>query len=231
MAITNYIVKKFINYESEKSLAFKFRKKRAERIKLLINECYDENKEVNIIDIGGTKTYWKIIPKNFLIEKKVHITVVNLPSTDPLPENDEIFTFYNGNGCNLFEFKDNSFHIAHSNSVIEHVGDWGNIVNFSMEIKRVANIYYLQTPNYWFPIEPHFIAPFYHWLPKAIRVKLILHFDLGWFKKATNYLEARKIVESCNLLSKEELVNLFPESHLFREKVILFIKSFIVTNR
>jgi hypothetical protein len=38
---TNF-AKKMINYESENSSAFKFRVKRAERIKSLITECHAE---------------------------------------------------------------------------------------------------------------------------------------------------------------------------------------------
>jgi hypothetical protein len=117
--------KKVLNYESENSLAFKLRAKRAERIKSLIIECYNKYNHVAIIDIGGTKTYWKIIPMAFLKEKNVHITIVNLPSfTLPhLSTDNEIFAVIYGDGCNLSEFSDHSFHIAHSNSVIEHVGN------------------------------------------------------------------------------------------------------------
>jgi hypothetical protein len=65
----------FTNFAN--SLGFKFRVKRAERIKNLISECYVKYGEVSIIDIGGTRTYWKIIPEAFLKEKNVHITIVN----------------------------------------------------------------------------------------------------------------------------------------------------------
>ena len=176
MSITSYIAERLINYQSDKSFAFKLRKKRAHRIKSLINECYNKYKKVNIIDIGGTKTYWKIMPKEYLSEKNVHITVVNLPSSVPLPEDDELFSFVAGDGCNLFNFPDISFHLYHSNSVIEHVGNWDNMVSFSNEAKRIAEKYYLQTPNYWFPIEPHFLTPFFHWLPKSLRIKLVISY-------------------------------------------------------
>jgi hypothetical protein len=224
------IAKKITNYESENSLAFKFRVKRAERIKSLIHECYNEYKQVSIIDIGGTKTYWNIIPREFLLNHKVHITIVNLPSSDPLPENDEIFVFRHGDGCNLFEFKDYSFHIAHSNSVIEHVGNWENKVDFSKELQRVAKRYYLQTPNYWFPIEPHFMSPFFHWLPKAFRIKLLLHFNLGTHKKAVTYSEARMNIERCDLLTQKELSYLYPYSQhkYYKEKWRGLVKSLIV---
>ncbi|GHT50487.1 hypothetical protein AGMMS49982_05890 [Bacteroidia bacterium] len=208
--------------------AFQLRVKRAERIKALITDCYNEYKKVNIIDVGGTKNYWDIIPKEVLIANNVHITIVNLPSGNSLPENDAIFTFREGDGCNLSEFEDNSFQIAHSNSVIEHVGDWNNVVNFSKEMKRVAKRYYLQTPNYWFPIEPHFLVPFIHWLPKPVRIWLVLHFNMGFIKKATSCNEAKETLEHLSLLSGKQLRGLFPDGTLYREKLVFFTKSLVV---
>jgi hypothetical protein len=230
MRVPNYFIRKLIDHRSDKSLSFKLRKKRAERIIVLIDECYNRNKEVNIIDIGGTSKYWKIIPDDFLMEKKVSITIVNLPSPEPLPQDDMIFTYRYGDGCNLSEFGDKSFDIAHSNSVIEHVGNRENVVNFSKEMKRISKKYYLQTPNYWFPIEPHFATPFFHWLPEAVKIKLLLHFNLGWYNKAKSLNEAREIADSCRLLSKKDLVNLFPEGRIFRERILFFVKSFVVIN-
>jgi hypothetical protein len=226
---TNF-TKRITNYESENSIAFRLRVKRAKRIKSLISECYNEYKQVTIIDIGGTKTYWNIIPREFLLEHNVQITIVNLPSSSSLPDDDEIFSFCEGNGCNLSEFKDHSFHIAHSNSVIEHVGIWKDKINFSKEIQRVAERYYLQTPNYWFPIEPHFMTLFFHWLPKKIRINLLLHFSLGNYQKAKTYNEARINIERCELLTKKELRHLYPspQDKYYREKWVGFVKSLII---
>ncbi len=230
MSITNYAAKKIINYQSEKSFAFKLRKKRAHRIKSLILNCYNEHKWVNIIDVGGTKTYWNIIPSKFLLDNNVHITIVNLPSPNPLPDDNKTFSFVDGDGCNLSSFSDKSFHIYHSNSVIEHVGSWENMVSFSEEAKRVADSYYIQTPNYWFPIEPHFLTPFFHWLPKSIRIKLVMNFSLGWFRKAKTYNEAAGFVDDCNLLSKKDLKKLFSNALVQNEKFLLLNKSIILTS-
>jgi hypothetical protein len=224
---TNF-VKRITDYNSEDSIVFKFRKKRAEKIKQLISACYAETGEVSIIDIGGTKTYWKIIPATFLKANNVHITILNLPSSTPLPCDDEIFTFKEGDACNLVEFSNHSFHIAHSNSVIEHVGNRDKKVMFARELQRVAKKYYVQTPNYWFPLEPHFMFPFFHWLPQKMRIKLNLCFNLGWMHKAMNYEEAKQNVESCDLLSQNELISLFSDCVLYKEKLLLFTKSLIV---
>ncbi|PKP25089.1 MAG: hypothetical protein CVU03_09680 [Bacteroidetes bacterium HGW-Bacteroidetes-2] len=229
MSISTYLRKKLINYNSENSFAFKMRKKRADRIKNLIDECYKKNGKVNVIDIGGTETYWKIISRDFLTSRNVSITAVNLPETTSCFENSDLFTFIDGDGCNLQTIKDNSFHIAHSNSVIEHVGPtWERKVAFAEETKRVADSYYIQTPNFWFPVEPHFVTPFFHWFPKAIRIKMLQNFKLGWYNKTPNYLEAKKAVEGCDLLSKKEMKKLFPEAKLYKEKFFSLTKSLIM---
>jgi hypothetical protein len=62
------LTKKLVDSTSEKSFAFKFRKKRTEKIITLIDKCYEAYGEVKIIDIGGTKAYWSIIPMDFLLE-------------------------------------------------------------------------------------------------------------------------------------------------------------------
>jgi hypothetical protein len=231
MGLTNFAAKKLINYNSEKSPAFKLRQKRAERIKDLIELCNKTYGRVRIIDIGGTKLYWKIIPQDFLKKHKVHITVLNLPSGKPLPPDDDLFAFREGDGCNLSDFSDNSFHIAHSNSVIEHVGSWENMKSFSKEIRRVATNYYLQTPNYWFPVEPHFMTPFFHWLPRRIRVFLLMNFKLGWYNKAKTRDGAENVLNHCSLLKKKHLRSLFPEGKIYKEKILGFVKSFVVMNR
>ncbi|MDR0614397.1 MAG: hypothetical protein LBF82_00260, partial [Lactobacillales bacterium] len=152
------------------------------------------------------------------------------PPPPPHVYDNDIFTLVYGDGCNLSEFSDHSFHIAHSNSVIEHVGNWESKVNFSRELQRVAKRYYLQTPNYWFPIEPHFMTPFFHWLPKRLRIKLLLHFNLGNYRKATTYNEARMNVERVYLLTQKELNYLYPSSQnkYYKEKWGGFVKSLII---
>jgi hypothetical protein len=211
------------------------RQKRGRKIMSLINECYEEHREVKILDIGGSRTYWKIIPESFLIEKKVSITVLNLPadkiSNIISEKNDEIFTFHIGDGCYLVDFKDKAFHIAHSNSTIEHVGVWENKKKMSEEMQRVAEKVYLQTPNFWFPVEPHFITPFFHWLPAAVRIYFLKNFNLATFRKTSNYEAAQKRDLHNSLLTKKELKSLFPEAILLREKFMLLTKSWIVIKK
>ena len=65
-------------------------------------------------------------------------------------------------------FEDGAFDLAYSNSVIEHIAPPRRAA-FAREIRRVARGWWVQTPAYGFPIEPHSLLPGAHWLPTAAR--------------------------------------------------------------
>jgi len=65
-------------------------------------------------------------------------------------------------------FADGEFDLAYCSSVIEHVAAPDREA-FARELRRVARGWYVQTPAYSFPIEPHALLPAAHWLPPALR--------------------------------------------------------------
>jgi hypothetical protein len=52
--------------------------------------------------------------------------------------------------------------------VVEHV-DPADRRAFADEVRRVARGWFVQTPAWSFPIEPHVLLPFAHWLPPTLR--------------------------------------------------------------
>jgi hypothetical protein len=101
------------------------------------------------------------------------------------------------------------------------------MVRFASEFKRVAPKYFIQTPNYWFPIEPHCMTPFYHWLPKPMRIWLTLNFSLGHWSKANSVDEAIRKVESARLLNRKMFHELFSDADILTERMFLLPKSHI----
>ena len=65
-------------------------------------------------------------------------------------------------------FADDEFDLAYCSSVIEHIAPPQRAA-FAAELRRVARGWYVQTPAFSFPIEPHALLPFAHWLPHAVR--------------------------------------------------------------
>lgn len=123
-----------------------------------------------ICDVGGTTQNWGYIPE------KPQVTICNINIKD---EERGRFIFRRADGTKL-PFENDSFDIAFSNSVIEHVGDWERQKAFAEEMRRISKNYYVQTPNRWFFVEPHFIAPGIHFLPRSLYRRLIPFFS-AWF--------------------------------------------------
>ena len=119
------------------------------------------DRPLRILDLGGVEAYWS--DKRKLIARPVEVTLVNLDDRQPAKPG---FVFLQGNACHMPEFVDNSFDVVHSNSVIEHVGQWSNMMSMAKEIRRIAPCYFVQTPYFWFPIEPHARTPLLHWFPE-----------------------------------------------------------------
>jgi SAM-dependent methyltransferase len=119
-------------------------------------------------------------------------------------------------------FEDREFPLAFSSSVIEHVPKELQPA-FASEIRRVSERYYVQTPNRWFPIEPHYQFPFFHFFPERLQRWLNSRFTLGWRKKGS--------WEEANLLSATDLSRLFPDGEIHREKLFGLTKSLMVVRR
>lgn len=133
-----------------------------------------------------------------------------------------------GDACNMSEFKDVEFDIAFSNSVIEHINSFDQQGKMARELRRVAKGYFLQTPNYWFPIEPHFLMPGFQFLPLKVKAFLVRHFNLGWYKKESDYNKSFEVASCIRLLKLKEIKELFPGATIRREKFLGLTKSFMV---
>lgn len=108
-------------------------------------------------------------------------------------------------------FPDGAFDLAYCSSVIEHVPPQRREA-FAAEVRRVARGWLVQTPARSFPIEPHALLPFAHWLPGRLRRR---YWRLG----------AGGRWDEVRLLSKAELTALFgpPE----RERLGPLTKSWV----
>jgi len=202
----------------EQSMAVRFRRKRFAFFLSLLSQL---ERPVRVLDIGGTEGYWKTMGLD--ATDQVFITLLNLSQDNvTLP----YLTSIVGDARNL-DMKDNSFDIVFSNSVIEHVGGHQDQMQMAKEVHRVGRCYFVQTPNKYFPLEPHFLFPFFQFLPIRLRVFLLRNFNLGWFKRTPNAQEAREAVESIRLLTKREFAALFPDALIYEEKILWMTKSFV----
>jgi ubiquinone/menaquinone biosynthesis C-methylase UbiE len=209
---------KVANNQNPKSLATQLRQKRLDLFYSLLSRL---DNPVHILDVGGTEKFWQMaqLPDG----REIKITLLNLGKLASSTPN---ITCVEGDARDM-RFPDSQFDVVFSNSVIEHVGSFTDQQKMAKEVKRVGKRYFIQTPNKYFPIEPHFVFPLYQFLPSFIQIWLLQHFNLGWIKKTPNRSEAEKLIKSIRLLSKAEFRMLFPNSNIFEEKFLGLTKSFI----
>jgi len=158
------------------------------------------------------------------------ITLFNLvypPMDAPAPRR---FTCHLGDGRKM-PYADQSFDVAYSNSVIEHLRSFEDQKQFAREIRRVGRQVFVQTPNRWFFIEPHFIAPFVHFLPRRMARPLVRICSLRGLIRRGDNVEIKTLFDELRLLTYRELRELFPDCEIHRERWLGMTKSFIAIRR
>lgn len=214
--------------DDPRSVRYKMRRARFKWIERIIDHILLENEKATILDIGGRRDYWKLLAPAY--HDRVQITILNLDA-DVAQENQndgqniDISTRV-GDGTNMPEIPDQSYDLAHSNSVIEHVGLYKSMAALAAETRRVGKAYYLQTPNFWFPLEPHYGIPFFHWLPEPSRLFLQSSVNVGFAKKTT-WEGAMSRVDHTRIVSRRLLRHLFPDAVHENERFAFLNKSLV----
>lgn len=215
------------NYDNSNSLGSRFRARRSAPLRRMIETVHAEKGQVKILDVGGMENYWDILGPSYLAQYRVKIDLLNLKGAIRPIKRPENFTTVEGDGCKL-PFPDNSYDICHSNSVIEHVGNWQAKVAFAAETTRVAPRYFHQTPNFWFPWEPHQSMAFYHWLPAPTQLWIARHYRLGWAQsEAKTVNDGMWTVEHASMLNRAMVDSLFPNAKIVVEHFLGLPKSFV----
>jgi SAM-dependent methyltransferase len=124
------------------------------------------------------------------LEPQLDITGVDLLERPDYPG-----PFVRADAAAGLPFEDDEFDLVYCSSVIEHVRPERRAA-FAKEIRRVARGWFVQTPAWSFPLEPHSLLPAAHWLPVRLRSP---YWRLG----------ASGQWEEISLLRRDELEELF----------------------
>lgn len=197
------------------------RRRRFEVCLGLIDQVLETRPRCRIIDIGGEPGYWVNV-SDLLGSRPVHITLLNRTA---LSAEGSGFATVSGDARDLSAFADLSFDLAHSNSVIEHVGGWNDMEAMAREVRRVAPFYFVQTPNFWFPIEPHCATLLFHWVPVPTRVSMLMRRPRGNWGQAPDLPTAMRQIQSNSLLDRRMLAALFPDAAIRTERFLGLAKS------
>lgn len=189
-----------------------FRSKRFEQFLQILH--IDPNDR--ILDVGGSPYFW--IGSG--LESQVTILNIGLPKNRPQP-----FIWLQGDACDMSTITDCAYDVAFSNSVIEHVGDYTGQQQMANEVRRVAQRYWVQTPYKHFPIEPHFIFPFFQYLPKPVRFWVARVWPFSFAKRGGG--DPVKSASTIWLLDEKQFHALFPDAEFLHEKAFGLTKSLL----
>lgn len=140
------------------------------------------------------------------LEPDLHITGVDLAERPDYPG-----PFVCADAAAGLPFAEDEFELVYCSSVIEHVPP-ARRAAFAAELRRVGRGWFVQTPAFSFPIEPHSLLPGAHWLPRRLRKR---YWRLG----------AAGDWEDISLLSRRELEDLFGPA--LPERVGPLVKSWV----
>lgn len=171
---------------------------------------------MRVLDLGGTPAYWRASTL-----KPHSVTIVNLEYEDDSAESWMEVLRADACGGGFGEFD-----LVFSNSLIEHVGGHAKRQELADVIRESAPNWWVQTPNRYFPIEPHWLFPGFQFLPFPARVKVAQHWG-GHFPVFKDHAEAAKAVAWTELVSATEMRAYFPESEIWVERFAGMPKSLV----
>ena len=97
------------------------------------------------------------------------------------------------------------------------------------EVTRVGKKYVIQTPNKYFFIEPHYLLPFFQFLPNSLKFFILTKTKMSRLKKWDKEL-AKQYIDEIRLMNFNEIKTLFPNCKVYFEKFLGMNKSFTVHN-
>jgi hypothetical protein len=190
-------------------------------------ESFPDLADMSVVDLGGTVDYW--IRSGL---RPARVVVVNLSdgALDRSDPSSEWITTRRGDACN-FDGGGEAFDLAFSNSVIEHVGGFVRRQQFADRIHELAPRHWVQTPDRYFPLEPHWGFPGMQFLP--VRARLWVASRWAWGPRGADERSVERTranEDEClmtDLIASAELQRLFPASVVWSERVLGLSKSLV----
>ena len=188
---------------------------RTKRLRQFVAD-FNVDSTTRVLDLGGLAFYWTFL------DNPPQVTIVNLePPLDGAGPSRWVVA-----DATRLPFRDGAFDVVFSNSLIEHIIDDAGRNAFAAEVQRVGRRFHVQTPNRWFPVEPHLMTPLIHFLPQGLQRRLVRNFTLwGWVARPTSD-EAAGFLGLTKLIDRREFRSLFPAAIILKEKFLGLTKSF-----
>lgn len=202
-----------------------FRQRRLGMMQTACPELFDDQPR-RVLDLGGSRHFWASLPVDLSL-KQVVIYNISHSETEMAGDHPAAripIRLYDG--VRLPE-ADGSFDVVVSNSVIEHV-PLAMRAGFVSELRRVGRRFLVQAPAFEFPVEPHFIFPMLHWLPRWLGRPLV-RISPWYVLSRPGPAHARAYFDEIALPSAADIRQLFPDARIDRETVLGLTKSYLVS--
>jgi len=212
-------LRRLADHREPDSLATRLRRRRFSLFSSLLAPL---PRPVRILDVGGLEQFWHHMGVAGRMD--LEILLLNLAPQAPSADNIEAVV---ADGRDMSRFDDGEFDVVFSNSAIEHVRELDAQRRMAAEIQRVGARFFVQTPNRYFPLEPHFLVPGFQFLPLRAQTELVRRLPLGHHRAVPDPAAARQVVADIRLLTLREMRRLFPGARIYRERVLGLTKSFV----
>jgi hypothetical protein len=204
---------------------------REARFELLLSQ-FPTLGRMRVLDLGGAVHSWaESTPR------PAEVVLLNVPRVaheqQQLIEREALGDWIravHGDACDPpDELTRERFDLVFSNSVIEHLGGHERRLAFARATRTLGDHHWVQTPNRYFPIEPHWLFPGFQFLPVRLRAAATSRWPIGNFTMFHDAaLDKRmEVVLAIELLSQAELRFYFPGSKILRERVGPLTKSLV----
>lgn len=208
-------------WEDPQSLGARARARRWE----MMYERFPDFGSMRVLDLGGIVANWERAPV-----RPRSVTILNL---EPEGRGNDWIDTVTGDACDPPEqLRRESFDLVYSNSTLEHLGGYYQRRRFASAAVSLAAHHWVQTPYRYFPIEPHWLFPYFQLLPLVARAEISRRWPwASEYVRSPRWPRSQAIADvlEVELISRTEMAALFPESDIVDETFAGLTKSLIAT--
>lgn len=202
-----------------------FRRRRGQ----LLTKTFPELASYRVCDLGGSRHFWLSAalehqPKRVEV-LNITMDAINEAGVGPGEAASDDFLFEIYDGADIPREPD-FYDLLICNSVLEHVPP-DDRVELAKEMMRVAPRLFVQTPAKGFLVDPHFLMPLVHWVPRRFGRRLA-RISPWRFLSHADRMGTDEYFDHTQLLGKRELARLYPGATIVVEWFLGMPKSYVV---
>ena len=195
----------------------------AKRAKVFFQYIESLGKPVRLLDIGGTFAFWERM--GLRQEHQLSVSLLNnhhidKSQIDYSPCYDYIDNVY-GDANELTRTDFANYDVVFSNSMLEHLDSKTSQERLTAEILASGKPFFIQVPNKYSLIDPHFphpFVPFFAAYPKTLQTRLLTIGAFGGGEKYRSLEQARERFKYYNPISRGQIRKLLPPAHIITER-------------